>query len=58
MNFALMMLVGTILTRVVHHIKSKTKKISASEEILDFAATYVVYTILFIVVYNFLLWSL
>jgi hypothetical protein len=58
MNFALLMLVGTILTRVVHHIKSKTKKVLASEEILDFAATYVVYTILFIVVYNFLLWSL
>ena len=58
MNFALLMLVGTILTRVVHHIKSKTKRISASEELLDFAVTYVAYTILFIVFYNFLLWCL
>ena len=52
MNFMLLMMVGTILTRVVHHIKTKTKKVSVAEELIEFAATYIVYTILFIIFYN------
>jgi hypothetical protein len=51
----LLMMIGTILTRVVHHLKSKTQRISAGEELVEFAATYIVYTILFLILYSVLI---
>jgi hypothetical protein len=50
MKFVLMMLFGTVLTRMFYHIKNRTKPVSLHEESLDFIITYVIYTGAFLLI--------
>lgn len=58
MNFALLMLLGTVFTRLVHHMKNRFKPVSIQAELLDFCITYVIYTCAFLIIVQILrLWN-
>jgi hypothetical protein len=58
MKFALLMLFGTVCTRIVYHFKNRFKPVSLQEESLDFIITFVIYTATFLAItYILSLWN-
>ena len=58
MEFALLMLIGTVITRVVHHLKKGNTSINLYDEAFDFIITFIVYTVMFLLITFILtIWS-
>ena len=54
MKFAMLMLFGTVLTRIVYHLRNRTREVSLQAEALDFVVTFVIYTALFLLIVGLL----
>ena len=58
MKFALLMLFGTVCTRIVYHFKNRFKPVPIQDEAFDFLVTFVVYTATFLAItYVLSLWN-